>query len=228
MAAPPLRQFSPTPGFVGDEPTPDAGQLYMTPADILELYCITVSEGQIRFAQTLINTTCNRPSLWPETYEERIDVPADRQQVILSARPVLRILKADGRYGYGRRDRRTLNMINYDYLAAIAVHGSPPGYSSINIDEIDLYGATGEVWLPTGFFLVGYSEVLIQYQAGFLQIPDRVKAALIELINIVGTKGMSDRKGYLVNKIQSTYWNPGYVTDDVRNMLQPYIVTTLL
>lgn len=223
----PLRQFGVTPGAVADTGQPTRDQLYASPDSLRALYGLEVTEGQVRAAQTLINTTCNRASLWPEIYEERLSLPSDRQQVVLAATPVIQVLHAAGRYSYGRRDRRSLNQVNFDYLAAIAVFGSPPRFTDIDVSTVELFPATGEVWLPTGFFLIGYTEVQIQYLAGFLQIPDRAMLALVEIINAMCSRGVSDRTHYQVGRVTSKYASDTFVTPQAQALLEPFTIRAL-
>lgn len=222
-----IQQAAMVPGTVGDELSPTAEQLYLSVDDLATLYGMTASEPQLRLAQSLVNTTCNRTSLWPVIYTEQLSLPSDRQEVILNVRPVIQILQLDGRYGYGRRDRRVLNNVNYDYLAAIAVWGSPPGWTSIDPANADVYGATGEVWLPTGHFLVSYSEVRVKYLAGYTQIPDRVKAAMADILNTICARGVSDRRMLGVGKVQQVFSSEGFVSSTARDFLAPFIVQGL-
>lgn len=226
MAEVGLRQFG-HPGVFANAGTPEESQLYMDPDEVRQLYGMNVTEGQIRFSQSLMNATMNRPSLWPEIYQERINVPSDRQQVILAATPVIKIVDASGRYSYGRRDRRALNQVNYDYLAALAVFGNPPRFQNIPVDDIEVFQPTGECWLPTGFFLIGYSQVDIKYMSGFTQIPDRAKAALAEIINTICAKGVSDRYMFQVGKVHRRFRESGFVTPQAYDLLEPYIVRSL-
>ena len=226
MAVRPLRQFG-SPGVAANTATPEDDQLYITSDEMRQIYGMNVTEAQIRMAMSIINATVCRPSLWPEQYEERAEVPSDRNQIILTATPVIKLLTAAGRYAYGRRDRRALNQVNYDYLAAIAVFGSPPRFQEIDVNQIEFYGPTGELWLPTGFFLINYTQIQVKYLSGFNQIPDRVKAAMAEVINAICTKGYSDRKSYSVGRRSQSFETPGYVTQTAYMLLEPYILRSL-
>jgi hypothetical protein len=217
-----------TPGQFATGGTPTSDQLYASPSDLETQFGLPCSEAQIRVAQTLMNGACNRRSLWVEEYEERIDLPSDRNQAILAARPVGQILEAAGRYGYGRRDRRTLNSTNLDYLAVTAIFGSPTRFVPIDVNQIEVFPATGEVWLPTGFFLVQYSQLQVRYTSGFVDIPYQVKLALALLINEVCAKGSADRVSYSVGKIARTFATPSFLSQDVRNLLAPYVVRALM
>ena len=226
MAEVGLRQFG-HPGVFANTGTPNEQQLYMSVDEVRQLFDMNVKPGHLRFAQSLVNTTCNRPSLWVEEYDERMEIPSDRQQVIAQATPIVKIISAAGRYSYGRRDRRALNQVNFDYLAAIAVFGSPPRFTEINVGAIEFYPPTGEMWLPTGFFLINYTQLQVKYLAGFTQIPDRVKAAMAEIINTIGAKGVSDRYMFQVGKVHRRFRESGFVGPQAYDLLEPYILRSL-
>ena len=226
--AEPLHDLMPSPGWLASERTPDTDQLYVSVEELSAKYCYAVDEGEIRFAQALINAHTNRPSLWPEIYEERIDLADDRNTCILAARPVLKILAASGRYGGGRRDQRTMMHVNFDYLAALAVLGSAPRWTAIDVDLIELYPPTGEIWLPMSFYPIRFAQAQVRYQTGLPQIPDRVKAAVADIINTVRNKGVSDRNYHSVGKVQQTYSGVGFISETSRMFLSPFVVTSLM
>ena len=227
MAAP-LHDLIPSPGWIASERTPETSDLYVSVAELTTTYCLTVEEAEIRFAMDLINAYTNRPSLWPEIYEERIELADDRNTAILAARPVLQLLAAAGRYGGGRRDQRTLMAVNFDYLAAMAVLGSAPRWQEIDVALIELYPPTGEVWLPMGYFPARYAQLNIRYQTGLVQIPSRIKAAVAEIINTVRAKGVSDRNFYSVGKVQQSYSGTGFISETSRMFLEPYVIRSLM
>ena len=226
--AEPLHDLMPSPGWLASERTPDTDQLYVSVEELSAKYCYAVDEGEIRFAQALINAHTNRPSLWPEIYEERIELPDDRNSCILAARPVLKLLACTGRYGGGRRDQRTLMHVNFDYLAALAVLGSAPRWQEIDVDLIELYSPTGEIWLPMGPMPIRYAQIQCRYQTGLPQIPDRVKAAVADIINTVRNKGVSDRNYHSVGKVQQTYSGVGFISETARMFLSPFVITSLM
>lgn len=215
------------PGDVGDSGDPSLEQLYITPEQLQQSYGFCATEGQIRMAQSLVDTTCCRKSLLVAEYTERLNLLDDRNQAILAVKPVVQLMRCQGRYSYGRRDRRQINTINYDYVAALAVFGSPPSYVEIDINQIDVNALTGELWLPTGFFLVSYSEIEVIYHAGYANIPRRAIAALIEIINTMQAKGVSDRTKYDVGQVHRTFANEGFVTKTAMDLLTPFIVHSL-
>jgi len=226
MTEPGLSGFGHPGTFINDV-QPKDDQLYMDQDQLLQEYGMRASLFQLRFAMSMMHTVINRPSLWVEEYEERLEVPSDRQQVILAAHPVVKIVQASGRYAYGRRDRRTVNQVNYDYLAALAVFGSPPRFTEINPEQIELYPPTGECWLPTGFFLINYTQVQIKYLAGYTNIPARAKTAMANIINEVCAKGVGDRTSYQVGKVKRGFSSATFVTQDTYALLDPFIARAL-
>lgn len=230
MAAPPrLRQYGPF-GTINETEAEDES-LYITPEECQTKYGLTgVQPSNIRFAMSLINATCNRTSMWVETYEERLSLASDRMTGVLSNRPVVDILSASGRYGYTRRDRRMHSYWNYDYIAAIAVLGSPAGWVDIDINQIEFYDATGEFWLPTGALLQQYTQVQIKYRAGYTEIPARLKSALINVINNVCNRGASNRNQFGIGRSSQKFESGtrAYVDEATLSMLEPYITRTLV
>jgi hypothetical protein len=199
-------------------------QMYATPDELFTLYGVTVTEAQVRMAQNLINVHCSRPTLWPHEYEAELSIPSDRNEVVLHYRPVIKLLDAAGRYGYGRRDRRQMNVINVDYLAVMAVTGNPPQFNAIDVAQIDVDPATGICWLPAGLFLVSYSQVRLKWLAGFVDMPARVKMAMMLLINSICAKGEGDRTQYSVGKVSRTFATASYFTQDIERALAPFVV----
>lgn len=226
--ATPLHDLIPSPGWIASERTPEADQLYVSVAELTAKYCYTAEEAEIRFAMALINAYTNRASLWPEVYEERIDLADDRPTCILSARPVLKLIAAAGRYGGGRRDQRALMQGYGDYLGVLAVLGSAPRWQEIDVNQIELYSPTGELWLPSGFFPIRYAQVQIRYLTGLPQIPDRIKAAIADIINTMRNKGVSDRNYYSVGKVQQTYAGTGFLSETSKMLLESLVVRALM
>lgn len=185
------------------------------------------SEADLRYAQGLINTFCNRPSLGPVEVETgTIQIPSDRQETRLPLTPVVRILSAAGRYGRGRRDRLGYNNILYNYGATLlALQGAVPQWIPIAPELISLDPATGVLYLPTGTFLWSYIGFRAVYIAGYVEIPYRVKLAMITLVNEVHAKGISDRVKFTAGRVSRTWAGDTFVSKQVQNMLQPFVIT---
>jgi len=223
MAEAPQKGMVVAPGFDAAEESPSADALYMSVEQFQELYCMEVTEAQVRFAMDLMHSVVNRPSLWPETYTERLEVPEDQNQVIVSARPVVSLVKCEGRYGTGRRHLRSGATGGYDLMMVTSFFGQPPGWTVMDVNTLEVQGGTGEIWLSTGPYLAQYTEVQVTYLAGLLRPSSRIKAALVEIVNTVREKGVSDRTRYWVGRVQREYAAPGFITDTAKNLLEPYI-----
>lgn len=212
-----------SPGVIVDDYQHLADQVYVTPEELQQSYGLVASEQQIRMAMVLINEHCNRRTLWPSEYEQRLLLTHDRTESHLSVRPVLRIVAAAGRYTYGRRDRRLLNQ-TANYLATLAAFGPPTAFINIDVNQIEFFSPTGEVWFPTGLFLIGYGEVQVKYLAGFIDIPERAKLAVAMLVNAICTKGEPDRQSFTSGRISRTFATPSFFSRDIKDLLSPFVV----
>lgn len=94
------------------------------------------------------------------------------------------------------------------------------------MNQISLYGPTGEVWFPTGLFLVGYNEVEVTYLAGFQDAPGRLKTALMNVLNNVCTKGVADRTSYSVGRVSRTFSRASFIDADTEMLLDPWVIRT--
>lgn len=190
------------------------------------------AESEIIFAQQLMDDWMHR-SLWPSVVErERKHLPPDRNLFTLAIRPIIRIAAAGastpvdgqsvvGRYGYGRRDRRVLNQTSGNYLSVMAVLGSPPRFIPIDPAQIEFHPDTGECWIPTGFFLVNYSEVEVTYEAGYRVIPFSAKVALAETISWVRVKGFGPLTSFNIGRVSHSTGEE-LLTGEVKRRLEPY------
>lgn len=228
MAEGPLRGYHPTPGFAYTERPAEECELYATPDEMASLYDLTVSEEQLRAAQSRIDAYCHRTSLWPEEYTRSFRLMPDRNVVILPARPIIQITDAKGRYNYGRRDHLSIGSTGYDTLAAIALTRGPGNWLDINVEQLDVNGATGEVWLQPGLFLTHYSEVILTWTSGLVQMPARIKLAMAEVVHQVCVKGgASDRTRYRVGRIEQQFSGNSFITEEAARLLSPYVITSL-
>lgn len=225
-----VKQFNVVDGMIGSERLPDEpDQLYATPAELGQMFGVRVSEAQIRYAQSLINAHCNRPSIFPcEIVSGLKRLPSDRMETRLEVTPVIRIVEAAGRYAYGwRRDRQGMSAMYWGAAALIALQGIAPRLTPIQVDLIQVEPQTGIVTLPYSTFLLPYTQVDFRYIAGYVNIPGRVKMALVNIINNVSNKGISDRIAYNVGRIARRYATPSFLTKDEQDLLQPFVVQTL-
>lgn len=223
-----IRAFSVSDGVIAAERLPEQpDQLYATPQELGEAFGVRASEAQIRHAMAIIHSVTNRPSIWPVEYEFNLRLPSDRYESRIPVTPVLKITEASGRYSYGsmRRDRQGIGAWYWGYGAMLALQGAAPQMVAINEALIQYDPSTGIFALPWSNMLLGaYNEVRIRSICGYVEIPGRIKVAIVELINNVSGRGISDRIAYSVGKISRKYASNSFVTPEAERLLQPFIV----
>lgn len=229
---PPALEFSVIDGATVYDPE----QFYVDPAELESVYGVSPrpEEHEVRFAQRLVDDWMHR-SLWPSMFErERYSVPPDRNLIVLHHRPVIRLYSAAlsdpvaaqggmGRYGYGRRDKRSMNQTGpANYMSVMAVLGSPPQWVAMDTAQVEFHPQTGECWLPSGFFLLNYTQVEMTYEAGFAAIPRRAKGAIAETVAWVRLKGFGPLMGWSVGRVSHNTNTDDLLTPQVKRALEPY------
>lgn len=215
-------------------------RLYATPTELWEKFGIEEpDQALVRGCQAMCDDWMHR-SLWPTVVkQERHRLPDDRNTIQLHITPVIKVYGAEpinpvtssglvGRYGYVRRDRRAMHQAHADYLTMSAVLGSPPTFTPIDPAQIDLRHNTGQIWLPTGFFLVPYTEVLVTYLTGLQVIPLTVKRALASVIDFVRFRGYANIMSYGVSKTSKSFKGEDLIPNDAKRALEPYRVKVML
>jgi hypothetical protein len=116
---------------------------------------------------------------------EEKNMPQGRPLTNVSRTPVLRLLAGQGRYGYGRRGRiNDAALEDFNLLVTMTHFGGPPQWETFDVAHAGLDPMTGRVWVPSGVLLAYYSEVRLQYVAGFTQatLPGAIKQACANII----------------------------------------------
>ncbi len=223
-----LKTFAVSDGVTGADTTPETEALYLTPLEAESVFGCSLSEQQSRFIQATINAHCNRTSLWPTQIESGpLQIPADRQETRFPVTPIIRILEAAGRYGLQRRDRQGWNSFAYGLSPILALNAAArPQWTPINVDAIEVSPAEGLIFLPFSSMLVPYSYVRLTVLAGLIQIPHRVKAAVIEIANNMGAMGISTRTKYAVGRVSRQFSTPSFISPLAESMLAPFVVTS--
>jgi hypothetical protein len=70
-------------------------------------------------------------------------------------------------------------------LSVMSQFGGAPAWSAINTAYADVNQDTGQVWVPPGLLMANYTEVRVNYVAGFSSsgIPDAIKLAAAKIID---------------------------------------------
>ena len=224
-----IRTFSVTDGVVASETTPTTEELYVSPAELQALYGCSASEEQLRFTQSLINSFTNRASLWPTEYLEELNIPSGRQETQLSACPVIAISSIAGRYAFGRRDKIGYSAAAYGFNDILALTAAAaPMWSEIQPNTVEIVHASGIIYLPASFYFVPWNIIRCRYLSGWITIPARIKAATMELLNTIGSKGQSDRTRYSVGRVSRTFASDSWITPAAAQMLQPFVISATM
>ena len=216
-------------GVTGADASPDEEALYLGPDEAQALFGCTLSAEQSRWIQAAINAWCNRTSLWPTEWESGpLRVPSDRQEVRVPVLPVIRVLEAAGRYGLQRRDRQGWNSFAYGLSPILALNAAArPQWTSIDVNAIELSPAEGLIFLPFSSLLAPYSYIRLKILSGLIEIPHRVKAAVVEIANIMGAMGASTRTRYTVGRVSRSFSAPSFISPMAEQMLAPFVVQEL-
>lgn len=225
-----IRAFDPSHGMVGAETTPsDQNAMYASPEELLALYQCEPSEGDIRAAMTTIHAHCNRPSLWPTEYSfPALRIPEGRQEFRLPVTPVIKVLELSARFGYGRRDHRSMGINASVFGAMLLMSGGRPTWTTVDPATCEVEASTGVVFLANSLWFQPYNLVRCRVIAGYLNIPERIKLAMFEIINSFHAKGVSDRIAYGVGRVTRRYASDSFITPFAKELLAPFVVQSLM
>lgn len=116
--------------------------------------------------------------------EERA-LPANRAVTRVSRSPVARMIAVQGRYGYGRRSQQQAGVFaEPSILASVQAFGGPPVWYPVNVADVSVSSASGEVWIPPGALVANFSDARLRYVAGYplAGLPSAVKSACASLV----------------------------------------------
>ena len=199
---------------------------YLQPSDY-EAFSLSADspDAFIRTASTLIDAHCRRASLFATTYTERPRLMAGTQSVRLSYGPLAPGAVTALRVRYGSMRRGELLQ---DFSTQVAQAFSLPGsWSTLDVTNLDLNLAARELTLPANWMGLGYNEAEVTYTAGFVTVPDAVKAACAQIVrNAEATPALNVQRSR-VDTMQLQYFAPTLLDADVRALLKPYVAERL-
>ena len=155
------------------------------------------------------------------TIAEQRYMPASRPLTFLSRTPVMNVISGVGRYGYGRRgDHADYNMEQFNLLAAVSKFGGPPVWELFQQSYPSGWDPqTGQLWVPAGIMLAYYSEVRLQYVAGFSMnnIPPVIKMAVAQLVSAMqANPGLGAIKSYKAGDTSVTMFAASILSADTK------------
>ena len=140
------------------------------------------------------------------------------------------VIGASGRYTYNRRNAYPLDndpsgIINP--LNAITAFGGPPPWNVIDMVNLDYDYTTGEMWYAAGQWMERYTEIVIQYTAGFnpLALPALIKRATVAAVkNLLPTGGATGIKTLSGGGVNISF-GADMLDDNIKRMLEAYVAT---
>lgn len=158
---------------------------------------------------------------------EQRTMPQNRPITQVSRFPVAAALSGVGRYGYQRRgDDGFGSMDTYNLLAVMSRFGGPPAWEPFTLQSNSIDPQTGQMWIPAGVLLAYYTEVKIQYVAGwtYAGLPYEIKQACANIIN--AQANFPELNGNIqtlkTGAAQITRFKDTVLDSDTKTMLNPY------
>jgi hypothetical protein len=195
---------------------------YILPTEYIQ-YGLTAetTDDWITMASALIETWCNRTSLLPTQYVERMRLTAGTQSVRPSYaidRVPVTLEAVRVRYGRPRRGE-----IADPFREQIAWAFSLPGsWSNLDITTIDLNPATSELTFPENFLGLNYNEIEATYTAGLAVIPPAIKIACAQIIKNAQAMPSTSVKSTRMDTLQMSYFGTSLIDLQVQSLLRPY------
>jgi hypothetical protein len=184
----------------------------------------------VAMASSLIDAHCRRPSLSVTQYVERIRITAGSQTVRLSYRPLAAAVGASSpligvrvRYGKPRRGE-----MPDEFREQIAWAFSIPGsWSTLDVSNVDVNLATGELTFPLNYLGIGYNEIEATYTAGLSTIPDAVKHACAQIVRNAQAMPALNVQSSRVDTVEMKYFSSTLLDPQVQAMLRPFVAERL-
>jgi hypothetical protein len=200
---------------------------YLDPTEYVA-YGLTAEtpDDSVAMASALIEAHCRRPSLLLTQYVERMRLTAGSQAVRLSYLPVNPLAPATSplvcvRVRYGRPRRGELQD---PMLAQVAWAFSIPGsWSALDLTNVDVNLATGEVTFPMNLLGLNYNEVEVTYTAGVVIVPPVVKFACAQIVKNAQAIPAMNVKSSKMDTLEMQYFSGSLVDPNVQTMLVPYV-----
>jgi hypothetical protein len=155
-------------------------------------------------------------------------MPDGRPITTLAYTPIARLISGQGRYGYGRRgDAAKYQVDEFNLLASLSHFGGPPAWEFFPVvgNNTGVDPGSGQVWVPAGVMLAYYSEVMLQYVAGYAagNLPSAIKAACA---NIIAAQGGAPQLGaiktYKAGDTEIVNFLASKLDDDTKMLLNEY------
>jgi hypothetical protein len=200
---------------------------YLDPTEYVA-YGLTAdtTDDWIAMASALMEAHCRRTSLLVTQYVERMRLTAGSQAVRLSYLPLAPLGTATSplvgvRVRYGRPRRGELQD---PMLAQVAWAFSIPGsWSDLDLTNIDVNSATGDVTFPMNLLGINYNKVEITYTSGVAVIPAAVKIACAQIVKNAQATPAMNVKSSKMDTLQMQYFAGSLIDANVQMLLAQYV-----
>jgi hypothetical protein len=201
---------------------------YLLPAEY-EAFGLSAdtSDALVTMASALMEAHCRRATLLQAEYVERLRLTAGAQTARLSYGPLLdgALVQVRVRYARGRRGDYA-DLQTYGLQIATAF-GLPGTWSMLDVTTIDVDVMARELMFPANFLGIGYNEVEVTYNAGFVTIPAHIQFACAQIVrNAQATPALNVSMTKL-DTLQMKYFSGVLIDDGVARMLAPFVAEKL-
>ncbi|MCU1222489.1 MAG: hypothetical protein JWQ42_582 [Edaphobacter sp.] len=204
---------------------------YLLPGEYVQ-YGLTAetSDDWVAMASALMEGHCRRPSLMVTQYVERIRLTVGSQTVRLSYRPLAAAAATDSplvsvRVRYGRpRQGELADPFREQIAWAFSVPGS---WNVLDVANVDVNAATGELMFPENFLGLNYNEAEITYTSGLTTVPAAVKVACAQIVKNAQATPAMNVKINRVESLQMEYFSGQLLDPQVQSLLRPYVAERL-
>ncbi len=196
---------------------------YLLPADYAAYgLAAETADAWVTAASAMMDAYCRRPTLAAASYVERMRVGARSQSVRLSYAPLLSV--DDARARFARLRDGMPCPLGAEVAAAF---GAGDSWVTLDVTQLDVFAATGEVRLPWNVLGVPYGELEVTYTAGFSDVPTAIKVACAQIVrNAQATPGLNVKQGR-VDTLQMEYFSDSLLDSQVQAILRPFVAERL-
>jgi hypothetical protein len=138
----------------------------------------------------------------------------------------LRVRYARGRRGEYADLQGYTGYAGFGYQVATAF-GLPGTWSTLDPTTVDVDEPVRELTFPANFLGIGYNEVEVTYNAGFVTVPYQIKVACAQIVtNAQATPALNVRSSK-VDTLQMQYFSGVLIDAGVQAILAPYVAEKL-
>jgi len=199
---------------------------YLVPTEYVQYGLTTeTTDDWVTMASALIDAHCRRPSLLVTEYVERVRVTGGAQAVRLSYLPLAgpdansTFVSLKARYGRPRRGELA-DVFREQVAWAFTVPGS---WTELDVMNVSVNLATGEVTLPDNFLGLNYNEIEATYRAGVTAVPAAVKVACAQVVRNAQATPALNVKASRMDTMQMQYFSSALLDEQVKTLLRPYV-----